>query len=352
MNARFAAVPLSLLAAVAIVEAGLAINGRFNYLVASMAADADAIWALPTGTRLSVPHPDLKVTIEERLDDQGVRNHAPVPTARKSNIIGVFGDSFTENRYLDDQFTLTTLLDGTTEPQARVVNYGVSGYGVDQAYLRYKKFEDHDIRHVVYLFCANDLRNLSETRLAHVVGDDVVFRAPEATLASTTRRALGRLRFTYLVLWVYARYAGSTAASDLVRPDTRPRLVETRSPDADLDATQWEHVFKVVVQKWQREVIARGRTFTVLVLPFDQHTALARTLFQDFTGSVLYLQPRFGTPGPIQFANDGHWNEYGNLKAAEIVAGVGWLPFHDAIVRPEFLQGAKARIDDYYRAHR
>jgi hypothetical protein len=154
-----------------------------------------------------------------------------VPTARKSNIIGVFGDSFTENRYLDDQFTLTTLLDGTTEPQARVVNYGVSAYGVDQAYLRYKKFEDHDIRHVVYLFCANDLRNLSETRLAHVVGDDVVFRAPEATLASTTRRALGRLRLTYLVLWVYADTLDSTAASDLVRPDTRPRLVETRSPE-------------------------------------------------------------------------------------------------------------------------
>lgn len=352
MNSRFAAVLLSLLAAVAIVEAALAINGRFNYLVASMAADADAIWALPTGTRLSVPHPDLKVMIEERLDEQGVRNHGPVPTARKSNIIGVFGDSFTENRYLDDQFTVTTLLDGTTEPQARVVNYGVSGYGADQAYLRYKKFEHHDIRHVVYLFCANDLRNLSETRLAHVIGDEVVFRAPEATLASTIRRALGRLRVTYLVLWVYARYSGSTAAGNLVRPDTRPRMLQTRPPNDDQDATHWAYTFKVVVQKWQREVIARGRTFTVIVLPFDQHTALARTLFQDFTGSVLYLQPQFGTSGAIQFKNDGHWNEYGNLKAAEVLAGDVRLPFHDAIGRPEFLWGVKARIDDYYRAHR
>ena len=180
------------------VETALAINGRFNYLVSSMAVDADAIWALPNGTRLSVRHPDLNVRIEERFDEQGVRNHLALSTARKSNIIGVFGDSFTENRFLDDQFTVTTLLDATTEPQARVVNYGVSGYGADQAYLRYRKFEHHDIRHVVYLFCANDLRNLSETRLAHPIGDDVVFRPPEATLARTVRRTLGRLRITYL----------------------------------------------------------------------------------------------------------------------------------------------------------
>ena len=60
-----------------------------------MAVDADAIWALPTGTRLSVRHPDLNVMIEERLDDQGVRNHVVVSTAQKANIIGLFGDRFT-----------------------------------------------------------------------------------------------------------------------------------------------------------------------------------------------------------------------------------------------------------------
>ena len=40
------------------------------------------------------------------------------------------------------------------------------------------------------------------------------------------------------------------------------------------------------------------------------------------------------------------------MKAAEVLAGDGRLPFHDAIVRPQFLRGVKARIDDYYRAHR
>jgi hypothetical protein len=53
---RGAAVLLSLLAAVVLVETALAINGRFNYLASSMAVDADAIWALPTGTRLSRAH--------------------------------------------------------------------------------------------------------------------------------------------------------------------------------------------------------------------------------------------------------------------------------------------------------
>lgn len=363
---RAATALLSLVAGLAIIEGALAIDGRYDQLTSSMVVEAPTLWALPANARQYTRHPDLNVAIEVRTDAQGVRNHSAVSTAQKSSIVGVFGDSFAENRYLDDRFTFTSLLDGTTEPGTRVVNYGVSGYGVDQAYLRYKKYEGHDIRHVVYLFCANDLRNLYETGLATPTEDDVAFTAPKESLSGLFRRFLGRFRVTYLALSVYARLDGLRAGRGFAPGENTFGIRDARVHDRianslakavvsekmEQEAARWTRTFALVVRKWRREVLARGRTFTIIVLPREQDSAFARKLFRDFEGSVFYLGPSFGPAAPLLFKNDGHWNEYGNLQAADFLASDPHLPFHGAIVRPAFLSGWKRQIDDYYREHR
>jgi hypothetical protein len=364
-----ALVLVSLGISVAAVEVALAIDGRYDRLATQALVSSPAIWERQANEVAKTVHPDLRVMIEARTDSTGVRNHSALATDRKERIIGVFGDSSTENRRVDDRFTFTSLLDGTTGTRARVVNYGVDGYGLDQSYLRYKKYEAHDIRHVIYFFCANDLRNLYETGLAEVTpAGEVVLRPPRE---KRLRRLLGRLRVTYLALTAYHQLAGALRGSKGGDPATfrqernaadRRARVHNAYADAMVDdfmtetprdeTMRWARMFLLVLQKWQAEVTSRGRSFTVLVLPQPAETAVAEKLLKAFNGRVTYLERGYGESDAFKFRNDGHWNEYGNLRAAEIIAGNPDLPFHQDIVNPAFLEGWKSRIDEYYREHR
>ena len=191
------AVVLSLAA----VEAGLWAAGSYDELASQRLRPSPAIWERPRNAIEAHRHPDLKRPIEVVYDDDGVRNHGPVATSGKSRIIGFFGDSFTENRRVEDRFSFTSILAGVARGPFTVANFGVDAYGLDQNYLRYKKFEHLDIDTVVYVLCENDLRNLYETGLTTLDADGRVgFRRPEA---NRTLRLLGRLRVSYLALDAY-----------------------------------------------------------------------------------------------------------------------------------------------------
>ena len=374
MLKHLALVLISLGVTLALVEVALAINGRYNSLAAPNLAESDAIWEPRANSRSEMRHHDLDVMIEARFDAQGVRNHSALSTERKRNIVGVFGDSFTENTSMDDQFVFTSLLDSITGSRVRVVNYGVAGYGLDQAYLRYRKYAKHDMRHVVYLFCDNDLRNLYETGLAEITPEhEVVFRAPRV---HPVRRFLGRLRVTYLALRGYYQIVGILSKGETPHLKSleqggdsawvaRRKTQAARYHDAFADAVardflserpraetlQLSRTFLLVLEQWQREVTSRSRTFTVLVLPGRLVTEVAGKLLREFDGRVIYLGQDYGEYDAFKFRNDGHWNEYGNLRAAEIIANHPDVPFHDDIVDPALLEGWKPRIDEYYREH-
>jgi hypothetical protein len=192
------AVTLSLLLA----EFALRIEGRYQDLVSQVLVPSPAIWEPPVNQVEFRPHPDLDTPIEIRFDRDGVRNHSEPSTREKRNIIGFFGDSFVENRRIEDRFSFTSILDVAAHPGARVVNYGVDGYGLDQSYLRYKKYENHDIHDVVYVFCENDLRNLYETSLTEMTPDeeDIAFHVPRI---NPFYQLIGRFRITYLVISGY-----------------------------------------------------------------------------------------------------------------------------------------------------
>ena len=141
-----------------IAEVALRMEGRYHGLASQVLVPSPAIWDRPANRIEFHRHPELRVLIEIRFDRDGVRNHYEFSTRDKRNIVGFFGDSFTENRDIEDRFSFTSILDVAARPHMRIVNYGVSGYGLDQSYLRYKKYEKHDIYDVVYVFCENDLQ--------------------------------------------------------------------------------------------------------------------------------------------------------------------------------------------------
>jgi hypothetical protein len=254
---------------------------------------------------------------------------------------------------MEERFTFTSILDVAASPNARVVNYGVEGYGLDQAYLRYRKYQAHDIRHVVYVFCENDLRNLYETGLTEIADGRITFRPPNTRLLY---RIFGRLHLTYLLMSAYGQ-AGSIDWGGLVA-DWRPRahdqyadavVTDLLSEQPSERTAQLAQKFLLLLETWKREVESAGRTFTVLVLPRPIDSEVASTLLHAYSGHVVHTNPYFGDYAGFSFRSDGHWNEYGNLKAAQFVADEAQFPFHSQFKRKDFLGGLRAQIDNYYQ---
>jgi hypothetical protein len=360
---------LSIALGLFLMEVILRIDGRYHDL-ASQPRDlvySPAIWERPVDMVAFKKHPDVNALIEIRTDSDGVRNHSEIPTDRKRNIIGFFGDSFVENRRIEDRFSFTSILDTAAGPEARVVNYGVDGYGLDQSYLRYQKYQKHDIKHVVYVFCENDLRNLYETGLTEVAQNgDIIIRAAKVNLFY---HAIGRIHLTYLILEAYYKvtaFLNLVGSSDVSPIDWfddakshRGRFRYANAVTLDFlsatpsdDVLQLARKFLLLLKKWKLEVEGANRTFTVLILPRKSDADLAAKLFHDFDGNVIGLSRYFENYDNFAFEHDGHWNEYGNVKAAEVIFNNQDFPFHDELKSMDFIGKLKIELDEYYRKHR
>lgn len=82
--------------------------------------------------------------------------------------VAAFGDSYTHGSTVDNSATWTQLLE-QTDPQLEVLNFGVGGYGTDQAYLRYQR-DGVPYRPQIVLIgfmVENILRNVSVYRPAY-----------------------------------------------------------------------------------------------------------------------------------------------------------------------------------------
>ncbi len=358
---------LGIVAGLSIVEAVLAVDGRYHGLVSQKLVPSPAIWDRPANAIEHLRHPDLGIAIDSQFDSDGVRNHSAVATSRKRNIIGFFGDSFTENRRVQDRFTFTTILDAAIRPSGSVVNYGVDGYGLDQSYLRYRKYARHDLRHVVYVFCENDLRNLYENGLTDVTEDGKpIFLPPHI---NPIYRFIGRWHTTYFVMASYYRLKGMFAqlapADSIAGVDWSGRLdsYRARLHDSYADSVVVDFLsntpskqtallagtFLLFAQAWKHEVEAAGRTFTILVLPRELDTHVAAKLFRDFDGNVVFSNRYFGDYSKYRFRGDDHWNEYGNLKTAEFILGESRFPFHEAFKNVIPSAEIAKQIETFYR---
>ena len=355
------AVLLSLLVA----EVALRVDGRYQDLASQLLVPSPAYWERPVNQIEFGRHPDLNAPIEIRFDSEGVRNHSEVSTREQRNIIGFFGDSYVENRRVEDRFSFTSILDLAARPGARVVNYGVDGYGLDQEYLRYKKYENHDIHDIVYVFCQNDLSNLYETGLTEMTNDgDIAFLVPSI---NPFYRLMGRFHVTYLAITAYYK---ARMLVDLISTGNwtwksvslidwlnyRERFhdqydesitedILSLSPSAR--TTRLSQKFLLLLEKWKREVEASQRTFTVLVLPWKLDEAVATKLFRNFDGNIVHSIDFFKDCGNCRFQNDSHWNEYGNEKIAEFIMSHGSFPFQDKLKMMN-MASLKAGIDEYY----
>ena len=90
-----------------------------------------------------------------KVDQNGIKNSSKTPTINKKNIIGFFGDSFTENVGVQEKFDLVNILDGSTK-KYNFVNYGIEGFSIDQTFLRYHKYKNHNFDTIIYICHTDD----------------------------------------------------------------------------------------------------------------------------------------------------------------------------------------------------
>ena len=101
---------------------------------------------------------------QERVDTSGSR-YIPAFMDPKQDraCVALYGDSFTEGFGVDDEHAWSNVL--SLLLHCRVANYGVSGYGTDQAFLRFMDNRQTQARVVILGFLSDNLmRNVNQLR--------------------------------------------------------------------------------------------------------------------------------------------------------------------------------------------
>lgn len=173
----------------------------FSYLVLNLDVGViqSRIYRPPSATEeeftryLDQRDPDLgwptKDWLAEKTDSDGARlSPANVRLNRQLTCISTYGDSFTEGAEVNDSQAWTNVL--AEYLGCPVKNYGVGGYGVDQAILRFEKNANDFANFTILGFFVDNLnRNVNQWR--YLISDSAKFGfKPAFTLAGEDKLQL------------------------------------------------------------------------------------------------------------------------------------------------------------------
>lgn len=167
--------------------------------------DTLRIWASRPNNRGEGFHPDTGLTHALHHNNLALRQHRNFSEADLASAtnVGIFGDSFVENVRMDAPYSLTEPLDYLLNQRGRrfnALNFGVDGYGPGQSSLHYEGFRYADaLAHVFYVYCENDLENLSSKKLFHLDEAGRLVQH-EAIRSSWWATRMSRLHLPYLIL--------------------------------------------------------------------------------------------------------------------------------------------------------
>ena len=325
---------------------------KYEQLAASvLRMDQERIWANTPGAKLPVRHPDTGKYHLVRHNDLALRQHRSVNSTswrrqgrgERQVQVAFFGDSFLENTLLPVQYSFTEpldyLLNVAGQDRFNVLNFGVDGYGTEQSYLQYVSFKEARLDYVFYLFCFNDIEDISNTRLFRFDASGELDNVA-ANQVHFLLRILSKLHVTYLVLDMSKTLSVTWAGfSRDVQSDLLARYrQDTAVGFSDADETESLRIFAALLRHWKTAVEGMGGAFYVVFLPMDAGARDARPESQRYydiflkARAVVEEDVRVQTvdllacaeeriPGfkyeTIRFHNDAHWNEAGNMLAAQ-----------------------------------
>ena len=332
---------LSLFAA----EGLLRLDGRYQVQAsaAGSVTNSNKIWTRGENTSYASKHPDLGYKIEVQFDKFGSRESKYSSRESEFNV-GVFGDSFVENRRILNEFTFTEMLNSLSS-DTQFWNFGIDGYGLEQNFQHWlDKSPLIDLDTVIYVFCANDLTDtyftqlfdrsaMKEGRVANIVSTEIPVLV----------RLASRLHLTYLMIQSYYHFKSLEVPMvefpqrlggkfTKTRMDMDSRMLGSYASDMQYrvllnesskeDAKTTSH-FAAVLKTWSKLVKEKNGRFVILILPTEIEKILSTKIIPSEL-EVIQLTARdqfLSSQGRgWRFENDGHWNEYGNLSAARELA--------------------------------
>ena len=107
-----------------LIEIILIYQGTYVSLTKNKLVPSAALYERPISSFQKTKHPDLNYLNSNYFDENGVKNYSNIPTNEKKNIIGFFGDSFTENININKEFEFSNILNKITTDHD-IVNYAV-----------------------------------------------------------------------------------------------------------------------------------------------------------------------------------------------------------------------------------
>ena len=341
-----------------LIEVVLIISGTYSQLTKTNLKPAISIFERPQNVSLEFKHPDLNTKHLFYYDQNGIKNSSKTPTINKKNIIGFFGDSFTENVGVQEKFDLVNILDGSTK-KYNFVNYGIEGFSLDQAFLRYYKYKNHNIDTVIYI-CHTD--DYPRYEIIKNITKDGSFEIKEYDF-SKFKKIIGKLNLTYLTLDAYyslkfilkknelnnnksylehkiTNFFSSSIISNILK-NTNPQEIDIN------ERNKLEKNFVEILNLFNDEVAKAGRDFYIIVYPSKKNIKLFKNKKLKNL-NIFYLKKEI-LDKKYKFINDGHWNEYGNLEVSKQILEI--LKKKNIYFEKNYLDEIKNDIDKIYKVN-
>lgn len=305
--------------------------------------------------------PALKPT--DRYDSSGSRPVPSFPTPG-GELVSLYGDSFVYGSDVDSDAAWGNQL--SIILNTRVANYGVVGYGTDQAYLRFRD-NDHDQAKVVFLgiYPLDVLRNVNQCRFLITSNEPFSFK-PRFILEDGELRLVPYPLIPVEQLDHFAEKPEDFLSHENFLPDTeygpnrfsfpysvslvrlflKPRTVNwLLNKPSWIDYIQPSHpsqsmeVTSAIVSRFHQDCLERGSTLVTFLIPmpssYDWYLESGKLAMQPLTDDlqnhgvrVIDLIPliaeRLGKESICQLLSKpekcrGHFNERGNRMLAEIL---------------------------------
>ena len=341
-----------------LIEVILRFSGVYKDLTKTKLQPSISVFERPENTKIDFFHPDLKNYHSIYYDHDGVKNHNGKFTKDKKKIIGFFGDSFTENVGVKQKYDLVNILDKKSK-KYNFVNYGIEGFSIDQAFLRYFKYKEHDIDTVIYICHTEDFPRYEIIKNIKTNGDFSL----NPYEYSLMKKIIGKLNITYLVLDAYysLKIILSNESNDDENNDLKFKLNSFLSKSIISEILQKTNpknlskAKKIELQKkfievlilFNKQVTKEGRKFLVVVYPSEKNIKLFDN--KKIKDLKIYFLDKNILEKNYKFKNpDGHWNEYGNLEVSRQISLI--LSKENGVnFEEEYFDKMKIGIDKIYK---
>jgi len=226
------------------------------------------------------------------------------------------GDSYTMGWGVDAAFSYPARLASRLEPDIRVLNLGVDGFGAIGATSKSRGLaERFPPEHAVYLFSPNDLDD--DVRAAAVARRGGVAHAAHETLDALRR--VSYLAGVPFALRYRLQFQAGPAAKGVGSTGTEAAELDPKAllvPEPSALPEPQEHPSFSAIAAYRDFLAARSARLTVLVLS-KRPESLQALRFCREQGIEAHL---FDVPPGLRLPDEGHFNAAGNEAVAGLVA--------------------------------